>query len=322
VVGFVQVAVGRDAVLAFLGSPAAAVLFPPRLLESRMVTQDFNWLSGTGGVQPFGPFINATEFGLFTAIGAGVATALLAGRARLVPRWVAAGTLVLSLAANAAALKGTGWISAIVALLVAAVALGGSIRRILVSTALVVVVATGVVLAFRAPLQERVRQLVVREQAAGTVLTALSRVSIWEYYLPAVLLQPITGTGLYTSVEHGPVRWMAVKYSETSVAARLPTENGYLSMAIEAGIPGLAALLLVVGGAAVVGLRTARRDLGHPVSQAAGAAAAGIAAIMVGNLTTDGFAQHTNGLILGVLVGTVIAARRRMAHRLPQRDTA
>jgi hypothetical protein len=70
----------------------------------------------------------------------------------------------------------------------------------------------------------------------------------------------------------------------------------------------------VLGGAAIVGLRIARRYPGESLAQAAGVAAVAISALLVGNITTDDFAQETNQFLLGVLVGIVVVARRATAR--------
>ena len=123
IVGFLQMALGLDPVIAFLGSPGAAVFFAPGLLVTKLAAMNFNWRSGND-VQPFGPFLNAIEFGIFTAVGIGAAVAMTLGRPRLVPRWLVLGALVVATAANVACLKATGWVAAAVAIAVAFVTLG------------------------------------------------------------------------------------------------------------------------------------------------------------------------------------------------------
>src|SRR6185437_10966550 len=129
IIGFVQVGLGLDNVTRFLTSPVGAVFYAPGLVESKLPTMSFNWRSGSD-VQPFGPFLNAIEFGIFTAVGIGAAVAMALGRTRLVPRWLVITTLALAIAANVAGLKATGWVAAAVAIAVAFVTLGGSIRRV------------------------------------------------------------------------------------------------------------------------------------------------------------------------------------------------
>jgi len=148
VVGFTQSAIGLDGVLAFLRSRAADALFLPSLLRYKLVALDFNWKTGYG-VQPFGPFINGIEFGIFTAVGLGVAAAATASRANLAPKWLALSTAVVALAANLAALKGTGWLAAVAAILTVFVALGGSVRRLALYASAVVVCAVILANAFR-----------------------------------------------------------------------------------------------------------------------------------------------------------------------------
>jgi len=146
--GLLESAIGLEGILAFLRSPGAALLFPTRLVREKLVAMDFNWISGDH-VQPFGPFVNSIEFGIFTAAGMGVAVAIVVSRNRLAPRWLAFLTFVLALAANVAALKATGWLAAVVALVTVFVALGGSLRRLLTYGLLIGTVLTVFAQAFR-----------------------------------------------------------------------------------------------------------------------------------------------------------------------------
>ena len=85
--------------------------------------------------------LNFRQTQMFKIGNVGVAAVLLVARSRLVPRWLVVTTLLLALAADLTALKATGWAAAAVALLVAAIALGTSIRRIALVAVVVVVSA-------------------------------------------------------------------------------------------------------------------------------------------------------------------------------------
>lgn len=308
VIGFVEVVVGIDPIFAFLKSPAAAVFYPPVFLQERLAARNFNWLSGND-VQPFGCFLNAIEFGILTAAGIGSALALAVGRRALAPRWLVVGVLVLATAANIASMKGTGWLAAGVAVAIAFVSLGRSIRRVVAVSLLTLLVLALLLYVFRETLAERVQALAAREGAQGAAAQALSRPAIWLYYLTALRIHPITGGGVSTSILYGPVHWTRTA-GGSSVAVILPTENSYLTTAIETGLVGLGLLLIAVVGALVRGLRLARRYPDHPVAQGAGTAAIGLAAILAGNLTVDAFNGEILGVLMGILIGIVIAANR------------
>jgi O-antigen ligase len=316
IVGFIEVAVGIDPIFAFLKSPAAAVFYPPLFLQERLAARNFNWLSGNS-VQPFGAFLNAIEFGILTAVGVGSALALAVGRRALAPRWLVVGVLILASAANVASMKGTGWLAAGVAVAMAFISLGRSIRRVVGISLLTLVVLGLLIYIFRETLVERVQSLAAREGAEGAAAQALSRPAIWSYYLTGLLSHPITGGGVSTAILHGPVHWTIPPSGGTSVAVVLPTENSYLTTAIETGLVGLALLLTTVIGALVRGLRLARRHPDLPLAQAAGTAAIGLAAILAGNLTVDAFNGEILGVLMGILIGIIVAANRLVPRTRP-----
>jgi O-antigen ligase len=316
IVGFIEVALGIDPIFAFLKSPAAAVFYPPLFVQERLAARNFNWLSGTN-VQPFGAFLNAIEFGILTAVGVGSALALAVGRRTLAPRWLVVGVLILASAANIACMKGTGWLAAGVAVAIAFISLGRSIRRVVGVSFLTLVVLGLLIYLFRETLIERVQSLAAREGTEGAAAQALSRPAIWTYYLTGLLAHPITGGGVSTAILSGPVHWTTPPGGGTSVAVVLPTENSYLTTAIETGVVGLALLLTTVIGALVRGLRLARRHPDLPLAQAAGTAAIGLAAILAGNLTVDAFNGEILGVLMGILIGIIVAANRLVRRPRP-----
>jgi len=314
VVGFVQVAIGLDPIIKFLGSPGAAVFFPPIFLEERLASLNFNWRVGTD-VQPFGPFLNAIEFGILTAVGVGSSLALAVGRSRLAPRWLVLVVFILASAANIACMKGTGWVAASVAVAIAFISLGRSVRRVVGVSLLTLALLGVIVYASRDILAQRIQDLAAREGGQGATAEALSRPAIWLFYLNALFIHPIVGGGLSTATLYGPIHWTRAPGGSTSVAVTLPTENSYLTTAIETGLVGLGLLLLTLVGAMVRGLRLARRSPSDPVAQAAGTAAIGLAAILAGNLTVDAFSGEILGVVMGVLVGIVVAANRLVPNQ-------
>ncbi len=308
IIGFVQVALGLDTVIAFLGSPAAAAFFAPGLLATKLAAMNFNWRSGTD-VQPFGPFLNAIEFGIFTAVGIGAAIAMALGRVRAVPRSLVAVTLVVTVAANVACLKATGWVAAGVAIAVAFVTLGRSVARVVAVSLGTVLVLGGLVFVFRENLSDRLQSLAVREGTTGATAEAISRPSIWLAYLDAVRERPLVGLGISTANERGPVHWTRTPTGGV-IAGQLPTENSYLTALIETGAVGLALLLATLVGAVVRGVRLSRRYPDSPIAQGAGVAAIGLAALLAGNVTVDAFNGEILGVVMGMLVGIVVAASR------------
>ncbi|HZE76062.1 MAG TPA: O-antigen ligase family protein [Gemmatimonadales bacterium] len=309
IIGFVQVAAGLDNMLWFLASPGGAVLYAPGLVATKAATMSFNWRSGTD-VQPFGPFLNAIEFGIFTAVGIGAAVAMAVGRTRLAPRWLVITALILAVAANVACLKATGWVAALVGIAVAFVTLGRSIRRVVSVSLVAISVMAGLLWASREAVAARLQQLALREGSTGATAEAASRPSIWLAYLDAVRQRPLVGVGVATANEFGPVHWTRASATGEVIAGQLPTENSYLTTLIETGAVGLALLLATLVGAVVRGVRLSRRNPGDPVAQGAGVAAIGIAALLAGNMTVDAFNGEILGVIMGVLVGIVVAAVR------------
>jgi O-antigen ligase len=310
VVGIGQVVIGRDRIMSFLNSPFAAILYLPSLLRYKVAAMDFNWLSGHD-VRPFGPFINSIEFGVFTAAGLSVAVALAVSRSNLVPKWLAVFTGILALWANIAALKATGWLAALAALLAVFIALGGSVRRLAGFAVIVTSVISLAIAVFHVRLQERVANLALRERDPTAAIAAISRVAVWSHYFRVALEHPLTGSGPFTASTKGPVHWTVLGETGVTLANRMPTENSYLTLAVETGIPGLLLALGVIGSAAFVGLVLARRTPTDPIAQSAGAAAVGIVAMMVGYFSVDGLVQETNQLLLGLFVGIILVARRR-----------
>jgi len=307
-IGFLQVALGLDRILGFLASPGGAVFYAPGLVEGRLPTMGFNWRSGTE-IQPFGPFLNAIEFGIFTAVGVGAAVAMAVGRLWLGPRWLVWLALVLATAANVACLKATGWVAAAVAIAVAFVTVGRSIRRVLAVSFAAVALFAVLLWVFREDVTLRLQDLAAREGTTGATAEAISRPAIWLSYLDAARTRPLVGLGVASSIQYGPVHWTRAP-TGNMVAGQLPTENSYLTTLIETGVVGLALLLLTLGGAFVRGVRLSRRYPADPLAQGAGVAAIGIAALLAGNMTVDAFNGEILGVIQGVLVGIVVAAVR------------
>jgi O-antigen ligase len=306
--GFVQVVVGLDGVIRFISSPAGGVFYAPGLVEGRLATMGFNWRSGTD-VQPFGPFLNAIEFGIFTAVGVGAAVAMALGRSQLGPKWLVGAVLVLGTAANVACLKATGWVAAAVAIAVAFVTLGRSIRRVVGVSVAAMIVSGTLLWIFREDVTVRLEDLAAREGTTGATAEAISRPAIWLSYLDAVTERPLTGLGVATANLRGPIHWTRAP-TGTMVASQLATENSYLTTLIETGIVGLGLLVATVGGAFFRGVRLSRRYPKNAVAQGAGVAAIGIAALLAGNITVDAFNGEILGVMMGVLVGIVVAAMR------------
>jgi O-antigen ligase len=313
VIGFVEVALGLDNVVAALQSPVAASLYPPGLLKTRLAAMNFNWRSGAT-VQPFGPFINAIEFGIFTAIGVGASVALAVGRVKLVPRWLVSTALPLATAANVACLKASGWVAAGVAIAVAFVTLGRSIRRVVAVCIAVVAVLAVLLWVFREEVAARLQDLAAREGTTGATAEAISRPAIWLYYLGSMADHPFVGHGIFSAYQFGPTHWSRTA-AGVLVAEQLPTENSYLTTLLETGLVGLVLLLATVGGAVYRGVRLSRRYPADPVAQGAGVAAIGLAALMAGNVTVDAFSGEILGVMLGLLIGVVVAAVRLLPGR-------
>ncbi len=309
VFGFVEVAIGLPALLRFFNSPLAATFFPPRFLEGKITLMSFNWLSDED-VQPFGPFVNSIEFGIFTAVGLSIVAAASIGRTRLLSLAGLLSAGLLSATANVAALKATGWSAAAAAITLAFLAFGRSVKRVLL-TALGCALMIGLLaFVFQDVLVRRLEELAVREGARGATAQAISRPVTWAEYMKTAVARPVTGFGTFTSSINGPTRWTYLPGTSTQVAYQVPTENGYLSTVIDTGFVGLVGLLLTFGGAMVRGAWLSRRHPGSELGQTAGLAAVGLCAIMAGNMTVDGFAGDVVGFITGTLTGIVIAAVR------------
>lgn len=309
IVGFIQAALGFTTVREMLSSPLAGLVYSPAELGIKLGAIGVNWRRGDS-VQPFGPFDNAIVFGMFTAMGVGIAAATLVGRVRFAPRWLAVTTVVLGLAADIATLKATGWISAAAALVVAFLVLGGSLGAV-VRWGLLLGTAAGLCgFLFRNMIAARLAELAAREIAATGSLDAISRPAVWAHYLRVALTRPLTGHGLNTAARLGPVRQTLATGTDVTISYQLPPENSYLTMAVDTGLPGLAGVLVVLGGALLAGALLSRRFPDDPLAQAAGLGAVGIAALMVGNFAVSALSEETMGVLLGTLLGVVVVARR------------
>jgi O-antigen ligase len=308
-IGFVQVALGYGTVSELLLSPLSAIVYAPAEMQSKLGAVGVNWRRGES-VQPFGPFDNSNVFGFFAAAGAGMAMAALVGRHHQAPRRLAMLTLALAVAADVAALKVTGWLAAAGALLIVFLALGGSIRRVAQWGGAFLIAAVGFGYAVRNLLADRLADLAARELATTGSFEALSRVAIWAHYVGIARQRPLIGHGLYTASTFGPTHASLATGTGASISFRLPPESGYLGMAVDAGLVGLLLLVVVIGGALVSGVRLARRHREDELAQAAGLMAAGIAAIMIGNVSTTAFSEEITSLMLGVMIGVVLVARR------------
>ena len=317
-VGVLQMLSSRESVLAVLRQPIAAMLFSPNLMRDKLVLMNFNWIRD-GNVQPFGPFINSISFGIFTAVGIAVTAGAFARRFTSFPRVVVGAMMVLAVMINIATLKGTGWMAAIVGLIVLNVALGGSVKRAVVGLLVSVLLVGVTAFVFRELIVERVLSLVAREGVSAGTLTAISRPSIWLHYVHVAWADRFVGTGLFTAENFGPVQFTTAGAGGTTTV-RAPTENGYLAILVEQGIIGLTLFVIVIGGACLRGIRVARRRKDHALATAAGLAAVGASAILVGNMTVNDFANDTSLILLGLFVGIILAAVRHFGpvHTIAQ----
>jgi O-antigen ligase len=313
VIGFVEVGLGYRVVGAVLKSPFGALVFNPGDVGAKLGALGVNWQIGdTDSVTPFGPFPNGIMFGIFTAMGIGVAAVALVSRLQYVPRWLAIGTLALALAANVACLKATGWVAGGAALVTAFLAHGGSVRRLLKWSAAVVLTLGLALFLLRDLVKERLAELAARELVNPTAAADLSRPAIWLHYAKAVMRRPLIGYGLYTSEIYGPTHSSVATGTNVSIDFRLPPENGYLALAVDTGLVGVMLGIIALGAAVVLGVRLSRRYSHDPLAQTAGAAAAGMAAGLVGNVSVSGLSDEITGVMLTTMMAIVMLARRRV----------
>ncbi len=134
-------------------------------------------------------------------------------------------------------------------------------RRVVGITLVVVLVLGGVVYARMGP--ERLAALWenpggVETDVVGTV-TLSGRVEIWSRALYAIQDFPFTGCGLGTFRE---VVWILYPLFTISPEHDIAhAHNMFLQVAVDTGLPGLIAYLALLGSAAVLGWRVARRDV-------------------------------------------------------------
>jgi O-antigen ligase len=191
------------------------------------------------------------------------------------------------------------------------VALGGSVKRMALGFAGSILLVGATAFAFRELIVERIVSLVAREGVSVGTLNAISRPAIWLHYVQVARVNRFIGTGLFTAENFGPVQFTTAGASATTTV-RAPTENGYLAILVEQRLIGLALITIVIGGACVRGISLARLHKDHPNAVAAGLAAVGASAILVGNLTVNDFANDTSLILLGVFVGIILVASRQL----------
>lgn len=312
IIGIVQMIAGRALVLEALAQPWSTALFPAGLLEQKFVLMNFNWIAGDR-VQPFGPFINSISFGIFTAAGLVVAAAAITRTTGGMSRVPARVAFVLAATVNIATLKATGWVAAVVGLVMLNVALGGSVRRAIVGLTTSALLLGAGAYAFRGMIVQRLIGLAAREGVAAGTVNAVSRPIVWRHYVGVAESHLVTGTGLFTSGLFGPVHFTRLG-TGAPTTDRLPTENGYLAVLIEQGLPGLTLLVLVLGGTCWRGIKLARRYPAEPMAALAGSAGVAIVTILVGNLTVNDFAEETASILLGVFVGIILVAARQLSE--------
>ncbi|MCD6344190.1 MAG: O-antigen ligase family protein [Anaerolineae bacterium] len=188
-------------------------------------------------------------------------------------RWVAVGLLagaLLGLALTAGLLVLTqsrsAWIGGVVGILALLALWVGTgkrdwPRRAAGATLVVVLVLGGVVYARTEPAQIAAlweRPGGVETDVVGTV-TLSGRVEIWSRALYAIQDFPFTGCGLGTFRE---VMWILYPLFTISPGHDIAhAHNMFLQVAVDTGLPGLIAYLALLGSAAAVGWRVARRDV-------------------------------------------------------------
>src|SRR4029077_10988756 len=118
--------------------------------------------------------------------------------------------------------------------------------------------------------------------------------------------RPLIGFGLFTAGAYGPTHESVATGTNVSIDFRLPPENSYLALAVETGLVGMMLGITVLGAAVVFGVRLSRRYPNDSLSQTAGAAAAGIAAVLAGNFSVSGLPEEITGTMLAALIAIVM----------------
>lgn len=316
-VGLAQYAMGLEAVLTILRLPISSLFYLPDLLREKLVDGSFNWIVFNRAT-PFGTFINGIDFAIYAAAVLSLVLALLLERepSHMPPRssQIRLGLLIVSALLVATALfltlKGTGL-----------VALGGGLaalascylalrnrqpetwrrlsRRAAALAPVAVIVAAFLLLPFADVVWQRAQFLVLRE--LGTFGTA-GRTEIWASLFQSFVERPVFGFGLNNAVLLAePMRTLqggAFTFNPTN------PESLYVTLLIETGVVGLAALLGLIGMVLVRAYRNAQQS---PAAAAYVGILAAIAALLFGNLTVSGLIADQNGMLFGAFVGMVFS---------------
>jgi O-antigen ligase len=309
--GLAQAKLDVPRVISVLQSPISALVYQPNLLRDRLSDLSFNWISNER-VLSFGTFINNIDYAIFLAAILTLVLALLLGEEQpMTPRdtrYAIRHTLALFICAAllGVALLQTSKGSGMLALAggVGAIALLYAPRlspRLLTLGAIISIVALVLAAPFYDELAQRVVFLIQRETGA---LFATGRTVIWAQVLAYLPQRPWFGWGLNNS---GLLVAPLPSLNGGAFVFNIPTaESAYVAALVETGIVGFAALMLFI----VVVLARAYR-----VVQAtrASACAVGISAAMValfcGSLTVVSLTTDQNGMLLGVLIGTIFGMR-------------
>lgn len=305
VLGLTQFAVGDPATIkSVLREPFSRFLFDPDMLAQRLWRDDFNWIY-QGRAFAFGTFISGVYFAFFTACFGCLALGLAAAdkrRAPLTSPYVYAGILLV--VASLAAFKRTGWVSIAVGLTVLLVmSQRDGTRWARVGRSVLVTVAA--IVAPIALLLVAQGSLVAR--AFDQTGTALSRVAVWGHYMSVLARHPILGIGPAFQQEAG--YGVSTFWGGMPAATAATSENTYLNLALQAGIPGLLAFLWFVLGPLFRLWPRSRR----PRSALAVAVFAWCAAYLVGGFFLNGVGDPSSTSLLVVMVWTA----RRVAVASP-----
>lgn len=237
--GLVEVATGGRSLTGMLGIPPP---IPPGDAEQIRHTFDISGRAGSA-------FGGAQGLAMYLVMTMSVAIAHLLRAPERGLRWVAAISLVISLAGLAATQSRGGVLGALALGLVMAMAAGPTARRMVIALLLLGGVVVGVALTLWPGWDGSIASLVPGRQEA-----VLDRLIIWGVVRDVFLDNPLTGVGLGNFRDEFFARgaWLNVELGYASVHAH----NTYLEILAGTGALGLGAYLafLIVAGSRLVNL--------------------------------------------------------------------
>lgn len=298
ILGIVQSFQDVDQIIAWFSLPLADSVYQPNLLRDRLIDLSFNWILD-GRVIPFGTFINAIDYAVLLAaiFFLGVALAIDSRRAVNKLFWAVI-ALVIGIASGMT-FKGSGLIALAGGLLALTFVYA---RRVDARARMIGLGVIGVSILLALTLEPVAQRMLFLFQREAGLSTGVGRVAIWMQLLAALPQQWLFGFGMNNTLPLvAPLP--SLRGGEFVLVTTAP-ESAYIAALVETGIVGFILLMAFIG---VVAWRALGKAQNNATALHPGIFAA-LAALWFGNLTVTGLTTDQNGLLFGILIGTVFVA--------------